>query len=1054
MKKNTFFFLLLIILHHAHSQCTIENEDQTLIGATTGNSGQSFTPTCNGILDNIEVVATFSTLVTVTLRSGEGYSGTIIGTLSNQSTSPSGNPITFTEFDFSSLNIILIAGQSYTFDVSSEINLIYDNDDALDYVDGQRYQNGSAQVGTDLLFNVNLTAIPCTDPDVPMVTHSPTTICNGESTTLTINGNLNDATEWHIYTGSCGGTEIGTTTSSTFVVTPSAANTTYFVRGEGGLCVVPGSCGTTNVVVTPDDVVTFTAPADLCINAGIQTGLSGGSPSGGTYSGNGVTDDGNGSTYSFNPTTAGTGTHTITYTSSGTCSSSASDSIEVFELPTVSFTAPTDLCIDAGIQTGLGGGTPSGGTYSGNGVTDDGNGTTYSFNPTTAGTGNQNITYSFTNANGCTDTASDTVEVFNIPTVSFTAPADLCIDTGIQTGLGGGTPSGGMYSGNGVTDDGNGTTYSFNPTTAGTGNQNITYSFTNANGCSNTASDTVEVFNIPTVSFTAPADLCIDAGIQTGLGGGTPSGGMYSGNGVTDDGNGTTYSFNPTTAGTGNQNITYSFTNANGCSNTASDTVEVFNIPTVSFTAPTDLCIDAGIQTGLGGGTPSGGTYSGNGVTDDGNGTTYSFNPTTAGTGNQNITYSFTNANGCTDTASDTVEVFELPTVSFTAPADLCIDAGIQTGLGGGTPSGGMYSGNGVTDDGNGTTYSFNPTTAGTGNQNITYSFTNANGCSNTASDTVEVFNIPTVSFTAPADLCIDAGIQTGLGGGTPSGGMYSGNGVTDDGNGTTYSFNPTTAGTGNQNITYSFTNVNGCTDTASDTVEVFNIPTVSFTAPADLCIDAGIQTGLGGGTPSGGTYSGNGVTDDGNGTTYSFNPTTAGTGNQNITYSFTNVNGCTDTASDTVEVLELPDSSVDDSLSPTLTATTSGATYQWINCDNNTPLSGETNQSFTATQDGNYAVDITLNGCTQRSSCYLIASLSNEDEELITDKLQVYPIPTSGPLNISITIKKAVIYDITGKKVFETRNTIFDISELNSGVYFMNIEGEKGNTIKQIIKN
>ncbi|WP_299611486.1 hypothetical protein, partial [uncultured Aquimarina sp.] len=67
-----------------------------------------------------------------------------------------------------------------------------------------------------------------------------------------------------------------------------------------------------------------------------------------------------------------------------------------------------------------------------------------------------------------------------------------------------------------------------------------------------------------------------------------------------------------------------------------------------------------------------GGTYSGNGVTDDGNGTTYSFNPTTASTGNQNITYSFTNANGCTDTASDTVEVFDLPTVSFTAPADLC----------------------------------------------------------------------------------------------------------------------------------------------------------------------------------------------------------------------------------------------------------------------------------------------------------------------------------------------------------------------------------------------
>jgi hypothetical protein len=36
-----------------------------------------------------------------------------------------------------------------------------------------------------------------------------------------------------------------------------------------------------------------------------------------------------------------------------------------------------------------------------------------------------------------------------------------------------------------------------------------------------------------------------------------------------------------------------------------------------------------------------------------------------------------------------------LPTVTFTAPADLCIDAGIQSGLGSGTATGGVYSGTG-----------------------------------------------------------------------------------------------------------------------------------------------------------------------------------------------------------------------------------------------------------------------------------------------------------------------------------------------------------------------
>ncbi|RZV54037.1 MAG: hypothetical protein EX254_11645, partial [Flavobacteriaceae bacterium] len=157
-------------------------------------------------------------------------------------------------------------------------------------------------------------------------------------------------------------------------------------------------------VSIPVAAVTFTAPADLCINAGVQTGLGGGFPTGGVYSGAGVTDDGNGMTYSFDPAAAGVGTITITYTNGV----SASDDVEVFAVPTVSFSAPTDLCIDAGIMTGLGGGTPVGGVYSGPGVTDNGNGLTYSFNPVIAGLGMHTITYT---EGICGASAMDIVEV-------------------------------------------------------------------------------------------------------------------------------------------------------------------------------------------------------------------------------------------------------------------------------------------------------------------------------------------------------------------------------------------------------------------------------------------------------------------------------------------------------------------------------------------------------------------------------------------------------------------------------------------------------------------
>ncbi|WP_299313842.1 T9SS type A sorting domain-containing protein [uncultured Aquimarina sp.] len=1059
MKRIILGIAIFCIAHTSNGQCSTENIDETLVGVTNGgidgSTGQSFTPTCNGILNTIGVPALNNSVnATVTIRSGEGYGGSVLGTLLNQTTSPSTDFANdYSVFDFSSLNIVLIAGQQYTFDISSTALIVFDNETDPDYPNGQRYSAGTAQPGTDLLFSLDLTAIPCTDPDVPMVTFAPSTICDGNNATLTISGNLNDATAWHIYTGSCGGTEIGTTTSTTFVVTPSSPSTTYFIRGEGGLCVIPSSCGTVNVNVTANDIVAFTTPADLCLDAGIQNGLGGGTPTGGTYTGPGITDDGNGTTYSFDPATAGLGTHTITYTSSGTCNDSDSDTIEVFDVPTVTFTAPADLCIDTGVQTGLSGGTATGGVYSGTGVTDNSNGMTFSFDPATAGVGVHIITYSFTDANGCSNSASDTIEVFDLPIVTFTAPADLCIDTGVQTGLSGGTATGGVYSGTGVTDNSNGMTFSFNPATAGVGVHTITYNFTDANGCSNSASDTIEVFDLPIVTFTAPADLCIDTGVQTGLSGGTATGGVYSGSGVTDNSNGTTYSFNPATAGVGVHTITYNFTDANGCSNSASDTIEVFDLPIVTFAAPADLCIDTGVQTGLSGGTATGGVYSGLGVTDNGNGTTYSFNPATAGVGVHTITYNFTNANGCSNSASDTIEVFDLPIVTFTAPADLCIDTGVQTGLSGGTTTGGVYSGSGVTDNGNGTTYSFDPATAGAGIHTITYSLTDANGCSNLALDTIEVFNLPTVTFAAPADLCIDAGIQTGLSGGTATGGIYSGSGVTDNGNGTTYSFDPATAGVGVHMITYNFIDANGCSNSASDTIEVFNLPTVTFAAPADLCIDAGIQTGLSGGTATGGIYSGSGVTDNGNGTTYSFDPATAGVGVHMITYNFIDANGCSNSASDTIEVFNTPNTSIDDSSTPTFTTNTTGESYQWIDCDSNTPIAGENNQSFTATENGNYAVEITINGCTERSSCFVVATLSNEEEEIIINQLRVYPIPTIGLVNISIPIKKATVYNIIGKKVFETLNNPFDISELSSGVYFINIEGEKGTIIKRIIK-
>ncbi|WAC01298.1 T9SS type A sorting domain-containing protein [Lacinutrix neustonica] len=469
-------------------------------------------------------------------------------------------------------------------------------------------------------------------------------------------------------------------------------------------------------------------------------------------------------------------------------------------------------------------------------------------------------------------------------------------------------------------------------------------------------------------------------------------------------------------------------------------------------TTITGLTYGMGVSQGLG--TPIGGVYSGSGITDDGNGITYSFDPAAAGVGVHAITYTYTNTNGCTNAASDNIEVFALPTVTYTAPADLCIDSGVQTGLGGGIATGGVYSGPGVTDDGNGTTYSFDPATAGVGVHTLTYTFTDGNVCTNAASDSIEVFALPTVNYTAPADLCIDAGVQAGLGGGTATGGVYSGAGVTDDGNGMTYAFDPAAAGVGVHTITYTFTNANGCADAASDDVEVFTLPTVTYMAPADLCIDAGVQTGLGGGTATGGVYSGTGVTDDGNGTTYSFDPATAGVGVHTLTYTFTDGNVCTNAASDDIEVLNA-DNTVSQVVD-VLTANQAGATYQWYECPN-TLLSSETGQSFTATALGDYKVVITNSSCVVESSCVSVTTLGLNTFD-VASKFSMYPNPSNGQVKIKSTMGGDFeIVNLLGQtvKAFEVKanveTTVF-IGELSEGLYLVKATNRSNIASKKLI--
>jgi hypothetical protein len=609
----------------------------------------------------------------------------------------------------------------------------------------------------------------------------------------------------------------------------------------------------TTITINPLPIVSLSAFSDICIDAGTQT-LSGGSPSGGTYFGTGV------SLAVFDPAVSGAGTFQIgyAYADANNCADTAYEDITVIPLPNVSLSAFADVCVDAGLQT-LTGGLPIGGTYFGTGVTAG------SFDPTLAGIGTTQIGYISAGTVGCTDTAFQTITVNPLPTVILSALSAVCIDAGTQT-LSGGLPTGGTYFGTAVSAG------VFDPAVSGSGTFQIGYAFSDSNSCADTAFQNMVVNPLPVVTLSAFADVCIDGGIQTSSGG-LPVGGTYFGTGITVG------VFDPITTGVGTFQIGYTFTDGNSCADTAFANITVNPLPTVTLSAFANVCIDAGSQA-LSGGLPIGGTYFGAGVS-AGN-----FDPSTAGVGTHSIGYAFADANSCSDTAFQTIIVNPLPTVTLSAFSAVCIDAGTQT-LSGGLPTGGTYFGTGVTAG------VFDPAVSGAGTFQIGYVFSDSNSCADTAFQNMVVNPLPIVTLSTFSDVCIDAGTQT-LSGGLPIGGIYFGTAVLAG------TFDPITSGVGTFQIGYVFTDGNSCADTAFANITVNPLPTVTLSAFADVCVDAGSQA-LSGGLPIGGTYFGAGVS-AGN-----FDPSIAGVGTHSIGYAFADANSCSDTAFQTIIVNPLP---------------------------------------------------------------------------------------------------------------------------------------------------
>lgn len=141
-------------------------------------------------------------------------------------------------------------------------------------------------------------------------------------------------------------------------------------------------------------------------------------------------------------------------------------------------------------------------------------------------------------------------------------------------------------------------------------------------------------------------------------------------------------------------------------------------------------------------------------------------------------------------------------------------------------------------------------------------------------------------------------------------------------------------------------------------------------------------------------------------------------------------------------------------SMANVITADLTGASYQWLDCDNgNAIIPGATNQNYTATAGGNYSV-IVSDGCFADTSVCVSVFVTGMSEDISGNQFSFFPNPSNNTITINtLQATQIKIVNMLGEVLIDSNvkdKSIVDISGLANGVYF--IQTQEG-LITKLIK-